>query len=189
VSPEIVLVRHGETEWSRDGRHSGRADIPLTERGRRQARAVGVSLADRHFTLVSTSPLQRASETCRLAGYGDVATVLDDLQEWDDGDNVGKTTSEIRKARPDWSVWRDGAPNGEAPADVGARADRVLAELDAAGGDVLVFSHGHFLRVLAARWLGFEPAAGRLFVLDAGAISILGYERETRVLRLWNESP
>jgi broad specificity phosphatase PhoE len=188
-SPEIVLVRHGETEWSRDGKHTGRTDVPLIERGRQQARAVGPALADRRFAVVLTSPLERASETCRLAGYGSVARARDDLLEWDYGDYEGKTTREIREERPDWSLWRDGVPNGETAEDVGARADRVLAELGLGGGDALVFAHGHLLRILAARWLGLEPGEGRLFALDPGTISVLGHERETAVLRLWNESP
>jgi broad specificity phosphatase PhoE len=150
---------------------------------------VGGALTDRRFALVLTSPLERASETCRLAGYDGVARARDDLLEWDYGDYEGKTTREIREERPDWSLWRDGVPNGETAEDVGARADRVLAELGPGGSDALVFAHGHLLRVLAARWLGLEPGEGRLFALDPGTISVLGHERETAVLRLWNESP
>lgn len=186
--PEIVLVRHGETEWTRTGRHTGRTDVPLTERGREAARAVGVALADRRFALVLTSPLARAAETCRLAGLADGAGRRDELMEWDYGAYEGRTTVDIRAERPGWGLWSDGVPEGESAADVGARADRVIAELRAAGGDAAVFAHGHLLRVLAARWLGLEPAAGRLFALDPATISILGYERETPVIRAWNES-
>ena len=186
--PEIVLVRHGETEWSRTGRHTGRTDIPLTEHGRAQARTVGEALAGRRFTLVLTSPLSRAVDTSRLAGFGERAIVRQELMEWDYGDYEGRTTVDIRKERPDWSLWRDGAPVGESPEQVGARVDRVIAELREAGGDAVVFAHGHVLRVLAARWLGLEPAAGRLLALDPATLSTLGYERETAVIRIWNES-
>ena len=186
---EIVVVRHGETEWSRTGRHTGRTDVPLTDQGRRDAEAVGIALRERRFALVLTSPLQRAKETCRLAGLGDVALERDDLQEWDYGYYEGRTTTEIRLERPGWTVWKDGVPGGETLAEVGARVDRVLDELREAAGDVAVFAHGHLLRVLAARWLGLEPIAGRLFALDPGSISVLGHERETAVLRSWNVRP
>jgi broad specificity phosphatase PhoE len=186
--PEIVLVRHGETEWSRTGRHTGRTDVPLTERGREAARAVGVALEGRHFALVLTSPLARAAETCRLAGLADEAGRRDELMEWDYGAYEGRTTADIREERPRWSLWVDGVPGGESADEVGARADRVIAELRAAAGDAAVFAHGHVLRVLAARWLGLEPGAGRLLALDPATISILGYERETPVIRVWNES-
>ncbi|HUK95676.1 MAG TPA: histidine phosphatase family protein [Gaiellaceae bacterium] len=184
---EVVLVRHGETEWSREGRHTGRTDIPLTEAGRQEAQAVGAALARHRFALVLTSPLARAAETCRLAGLGDAAEERDDLREWDYGAYEGRTTDEIRAERPGWSLWADGAPDGETAAEVGERADRVIAELRSVGGDVAVFAHGHLLRVVAARWLGLEPDAGRLFALDPATISILGYEREAPVIRLWNE--
>jgi broad specificity phosphatase PhoE len=183
---EVVLVRHGETEWSRTGKHTGRTDVPLTELGRQQAREVGLALQWREFALVLTSPLGRALETCRLTGYGEVALSRDDLMEWDYGAYEGRTTVDIRKERPGWSLWSDGVPGGETDAQVGARADRVIEEVRSAGGDALVFAHGHLLRVLAARWLGLEPAAGRLFALDPATISVLGYERETPVLRSWN---
>jgi broad specificity phosphatase PhoE len=183
---QIVLVRHGETLWTRSGQHTGRTDIPLTEDGRRQAEHVGESLRGRTFALVLTSPLQRAAETCRLAGLGDVAVVREELAEWDYGAYEGRRTVDIRTERPGWSLWRDGVPEGESAADVGERVDRVVAELRGQDGDVAVFAHGHLLRVLAARWLGLEPAAGQLFALDPATISILGYERETPVLRLWN---
>jgi broad specificity phosphatase PhoE len=184
--PEIVLVRHGETEWSRAGKHTGRTDVPLTEEGREQATVLGEALGDRAFMLVLTSPLSRAAETCRLAGLGDLAQERDDLQEWDYGAYEGRTTPEIREERPGWTLWRDGVPGGETATDVGARADRVIAELRDASGDVSVFAHGHLLRVLTARWLGLEPADGRLFALDTATLSVLGYERETQVVRLWN---
>lgn len=186
---EIVLVRHGETEWSRTGRHTGRTDVPLTEEGSREAEAIGAALAGRRFALVLTSPLERASETCRLAGLADVAVAHDELTEWDYGEYEGRKTLEIREERPGWSLWKDGVPGGETLSDVGERADRVLEELRSVEGDVALFAHGHLLRVLAARWLGLEPAAGRLFALDAGTISVLGHERETAVLRGWNWRP
>ena len=181
-----MLVRHGETEWSRAGKHTGRTDVPLTDRGREQALAVGKALRGREFALVLTSPLQRAAETCRLAGFGDQAQERDDLVEWDYGAYEGRTTEEIRKERPGWLVWDDELPGGETLAQVGVRADRVIAEVRAAEGDALLFAHGHVLRILAARWLGLEPRAGRLFALDPATLSTLGYEHETAVLRVWN---
>jgi probable phosphoglycerate mutase len=187
-SGEAVLVRHGETEWSRTGRHTGRTDIPLTERGRQQAEAVGAVLRARRFALVLTSPLERAAETCRLAGYAEAAERRDDLMEWDYGAYEGLKTVDIRAERPGWTLWRDGVPDGETAADVGARADRVIAELRSVSTDAAVFAHGHVLRVLAARWVGLEPEAGELFALDPATLSVLGYERETPVLRSWNEA-
>ncbi|HKY12784.1 MAG TPA: histidine phosphatase family protein [Gaiellaceae bacterium] len=186
-SQEVVLVRHGETEWSRDGKHTGRTDIPLTERGRQEAQAVGAELRGRRFALVLTSPLSRAAETCRLAGLGELAQQREELMEWDYGAFEGRKTIDIRKERPGWTLWRDGVPEGETIAQVQARVDRVIAELRSVAGDAAVFAHGHLLRVLAARWLGLEPAAGRLFALDPATISILGYERETPVIRMWNQ--
>ena len=185
---EVVLVRHGETEWSRDGRHTGRTEIPLTEHGRAQAEAVGAALRDREFALVLTSPLGRALDTCRLAGFGDRAQQRDELMEWDYGAYEGRTTAEIRDERPGWTLWRDGVPEGETVDQVGERVDRVLDEVRSLDGDALLFAHGHVLRVLTARWLGLEPGAGRLFALDPATISVLGHERETTVLQLWNES-
>jgi broad specificity phosphatase PhoE len=185
---EIVLVRHGETEWSRSGRHTGSTDVPLTEDGRRQAQLVGGALRGRRFAAVWTSPLSRALETCRLAGFGEVALPKDDLVEWEYGEYEGRTTLEIRRERPGWTLWRDGVPGGETADEVEARVDRVLAEAASVGGDALVFAHGHVLRALAARWLGLEPAGGRLFALDPATLSVLGYERETRVIRLWNQA-
>jgi broad specificity phosphatase PhoE len=183
---EVVLVRHGETEWSRSGKHTGRTEIPLTERGREQAVVVGAALSERRFALVLTSPLQRAAETCRLAGYGGVAEQRDELMEWDYGAYEGRKTADIREEHPGWTLWRDGVPGGERAAEVGARADRVIAELRALTGDAAVFAHGHVLRVLAARWIGLEPSAGQLFALDPATLSVLGYERETPVVRSWN---
>jgi broad specificity phosphatase PhoE len=185
---EIVLVRHGETEWSRAGKHTGSTDVPLTEGGRRQAQIVGAALRNRRFAAVWTSPLSRALETCRLAGFGDVAVPKDELVEWDYGEYEGRTTLEIRRERPGWTLWRDGVPGGETVDEVGARVDRALAEAASVDGDVLVFAHGHVLRALAARWLGLELAGGRLFALDPARLSVLGYERETRVIRLWNQA-
>jgi broad specificity phosphatase PhoE len=183
---EIVLARHGETEWSRDKRHTGRTDIPLTETGRRQAAVLRSALEGRPFARVLSSPLDRALETCRLAGLGDRAELAGDLCEWDYGEYEGVTTAAIREGRPDWSLWRDGCPGGESAADVGARVDRVLASLDGLDGDVALFAHGHVLRVLTARWLGLGPEHGALFKLDTATLSLLGYERETRVITRWN---
>lgn len=186
-SHQVVLVRHGETDWSAHLRHTGRTDVPLTDEGRHQAERVGRALRGRRFAVVLTSPLERAAETCRLAGFGQLAQARDDLVEWDYGDHEGRTTLDIRREIPDWTIWRYGARNGETPEQVAARADRVLADVRAVDGDVLISSHGHLLRVLAARWLGLVPAEGRLFALDTATISVLGYERETSVIRIWNE--
>ena len=183
---EVALVRHGETEWSRDGRHTGRTDVPLTERGEEQARAVGEALRGRSFALVLSSPLQRALETARLAGFS--PEVREELAEWNYGEYEGRRTAQIRQEVPDWTIWRNGAPGGESPEQVGARADRMVAELRRVDGDALVFAHGHLLRVLTARWLELPPADGRLFALDAGTLSVLGYEREQSVIRSWNVS-
>jgi probable phosphoglycerate mutase len=183
---EIVLVRHGETEWSATGRHTSRTDLPLTERGRERARALAGALADRRFSLVLCSPLRRARETCELAGFGGVAELCDELHEWDYGEYEGLTTPEIRERDPSWNLWRDGCPGGESPEQVGARADRVLDRLRAAGGDALAFAHGHILRVTTARWLGMEVGAGARFALGAGSVGVLGYEHDTQVLTRWN---
>jgi probable phosphoglycerate mutase len=184
--PEIVLIRHGETEWSRDGRHTGSTDIPLTDEGRRQAKVVGEWLAGRAFVRVLTSPLGRALETCRLAGFGDRAEPREELLEWDYGEYEGLTTPQIRERRPDWYLWRDGCPGGESAAEVGRRVDRVVAELREAGGDAALFAHGHVLRVLTARWLELDPEDGALFALATATLSALGWERETAVIRVWN---
>jgi broad specificity phosphatase PhoE len=183
---EVVLVRHGETEWTLTGRHTGRTDIPLTERGREQARLIGATPRDRRFALVLSSPLSRALETCRLAGLGDLAEVTDDLLEWDYGEYEGLRTVEIRETRPRWSLWTDGVPGGETAAAVAERVDRVIDRARSAGGTVALFAHGHVLRVLTARWLGLPPEDGRLFAMEPGAMSVLGYERETPVIRRWN---
>jgi probable phosphoglycerate mutase len=183
---EIVLARHGETEWSRDRRHTGRTDIPLTDNGRRQAGVLGDALAGQSFARVLSSPLSRALDTCREAGLGDRAELTGDLCEWDYGEYEGITTAEIRARRPGWNLWRDGCPGGETAADVGRRVDRVLDSLAGLEGDAAVFAHGHVLRVLTARWLGLGPEAGALFKLDTGTLSTLGYERETRVITRWN---
>ena len=182
----VVLIRHGETEWSLGGQHTGRTDIPLTANGERMATQVGRALADRRFALILTSPLRRAMQTCQLSGFGALAHVRDDLEEWDYGAYEGLTTPQIWAQRPGWSLWRDGCPNGEDATQVGARADRVIAEARAAEGDVALFAHGHILRVLTARWLGSPPTEGRLYVLATGTISTLGYERDQAAMLAWN---
>jgi probable phosphoglycerate mutase len=184
---ELVLVRHGETEWSRSGRHTGRTDVPLTARGRSEAQALALRLTERSFARVLTSPASRALETCRLAGFAERAELRDDLAEWDYGEYEGLTTSEIHDQRPRWMLWRDGVPGGETVEAVGARADRVIADLDSVAGSVLVFAHGHFLRILSARWIGLDPTGGRLLALDPATISVLGHEHEWHVIRNWNE--
>jgi probable phosphoglycerate mutase len=181
---EITLLRHGATAWTKSGQHTGRTDIPLDDDGREQARALGARLAGAEFDLVLTSPLARAAETAQLAGYGQ-AVVTPDLCEWDYGDYEGLTTTAVRSERPDWSIFDDGCPGGETAADVGRRADRVISSLR--GSEVVaLFAHGHLLRVLTARWLGLAPDGGRLFRLDPGTMSKLGWERETAVIPLWN---
>jgi len=186
---ELWLIRHGETEWSASGAHTGRTDIPLTAAGRQQAGAVGRYLAGKKFALVLQSPLQRARETCRLAGYEGAAEVDANLREWDYGDYEGRSTPDIQREVPGWSLWRDGPCDGETIAQVGARADAVIARAAAAGGDVALFAHGHLLRILTARWLGLDASAGRLFALATATISTLGYEHDTRVVVRWNLSP
>jgi len=186
---ELLLARHGETEWSLNGRHTGRTDLPLTENGRQLALRLAPRLEGQTFALVLTSPLRRAIETCELAGLGARAQIRDDLREWDYGDYEGLTTAEIRRRRPGWSLWSDGCPNGEVAAEVGARADRVIAEARAADAGSIAFGHGHMLRALAARWLGLEPERGALFALATGTVSTLGYERDTAVIRSWSELP
>ncbi|MEO6797161.1 MAG: histidine phosphatase family protein [Candidatus Dormibacter sp.] len=189
ATQQVFLVRHGETAWTIEGRHTGRTEIPLTERGRQQAAALKPQLSDRPFALVLTSPLGRAMETCRLAGFGERAQARPDLAEWDYGSYDGLTTAQINATRPDWSLWRDGGPQGETAADVGHRVDRVIAEARAAAGDVLLFAHGHVLRVLAARWLGQSPKAGRFYALKTAARSILSYEHHDPVIERWNLPP
>jgi broad specificity phosphatase PhoE len=185
---EAVLVRHAETEWSRDGRHTGRMDVHLTEHGRDAARALRERLARWSFALVLVSPSSRARETCELCGLDAAAQVRADLLEWDYGEYEGLTTPEIRAQRPDWLLWRDGCPGGESPAEVGARADRLVAEVAAGDGGVAVFSHGHMLRVLGARWIGLGPESGARLGLSTGAICVLGHERQTTVLARWNDT-
>ncbi|HZA33078.1 MAG TPA: histidine phosphatase family protein [Propionibacteriaceae bacterium] len=183
----LILIRHGETEWARDGRHTGRTDVPLTELGRLQATVLGDRLRGRTFGRVLTSPLARASETCRLAGVGEDAEISDDLMEWDYGEYEGRRTAEIRQEVPGWSIWRDGVPGGESAAEVGARADRVIADALATDEETVLFAHGHYLRVLTARWVGLPPENGRLFALAPATIGVLGYEREQRVIVRWND--
>jgi probable phosphoglycerate mutase len=184
--PRLWIVRHGETEWSLAGRHTGRTDLPLTPEGERQASALGPSLAGRRFDLVLTSPLRRARDTCRLAGFGDVAQAEPDLAEWDYGGYEGMTSREIDQLAPGWTIWAGAVPGGETAEEVAARADRVITRATSAAGDALLFSHGHLLRVLAARWLGLSAAEGRLLGLDPATIGILGHERAARVVRMWN---
>jgi len=185
---DLWLARHGRTEWTESRRHTGATDIALTADGERDARTFATVLGDRAFALVLTSPLRRAADTARLAGFAD-AEALDDLREWDYGDYEGLTTAQIRESDPGWTVWQDRVPSGESVADVTARVRRVLARADQVDGDVLVFAHGHLLRVLAAVALGFGAAAGARFALDPGAYGIIGWEHEHRTLRAWNARP
>jgi len=184
---DLWLIRHGETEWSRSGAHTGLSDIPLTAAGRDEATAVGRYLEVRPFALVLVSPLGRARETCRLAGYPN-AVADADLREWDYGDYEGLTTPEIQAGRPAWSLWTDGVPNGETVTQVAARGERAIARALAVEGDVALFAHGHILRVLTACWLGLPPQDGSLFALGTAAVSTLGYEHQTRVITRWNLS-
>jgi broad specificity phosphatase PhoE len=183
----IWLVRHGETEWSKSGQHTGRTDIPLTATGEQQGTALGRHLAGRTFALVLTSPLSRARETCRLAGFADSAQATDDLLEWNYGIYEGRTTASIRLEQPNWSIWTTTVAQGETVEQVGERARRVIARADAAAGDVALFAHAHLLRILAACWMGLPPIHGRHLSLGTASISVLGYERETRVVQIWNQ--
>jgi broad specificity phosphatase PhoE len=183
----IWLVRHGETEWSKSGQHTGRTDIPLTATGEQQGRALGRHLAGRPFALVLTSPLSRARETCRLAGYADVAQVSDDLLEWNYGVYEGRTTAAIRVEQPGWSIWSTAVAEGESVEQVGERARRVIARAEAASGDVALFAHAHLLRILGACWMGLPAIHGRNLTLGTASISVLGYERENRVVQVWNQ--
>jgi broad specificity phosphatase PhoE len=185
----IVVVRHGETEWSLSGRHTSRTDLALIDEGRRRAEGLADILSEWSFALVLCSPLRRARETCEIAGFADRAEIDDDLREWDYGEYEGLTTPEIRERDPDWSLWRDGCPGGEQPSEVAARADRALSRLASTGGNALVFAHGHILRVLAARWLSLGAEFGGRIALGAGAVCVLGHERETRVIERWNIPP
>ena len=186
--PILSLARHGETAWSLSGQHTGLTDIPLTEKGEQDARRLGERLRGMTFARVFTSPLQRARRTCELAGFGNVAVVDPDLVEWNYGDYEGRTSSGIHAGRPDWQLFRDGCPGGESPEQVAARADRVVAKVRAVDGDVLVFSSGHFLRMVGARWLGMEPIWGRCFYLVTASLSQLSYEHTLPVIRLWNDT-
>ena len=183
---KVYLLRHGETEWSLNGRHTGVTDIPLTENGRIAARLLKPILAKVTFTLVLTSPLQRARETCELAGLGQFANVEADLIEWNYGEYEGLTTEQIRSTRPGWSVFRDGCPGGESPEQVGARADRVITKVRTAAGNVALFGHGHFTRVLAARWINLSANYGENFLLDTATLNILSYYRESPAFQIWN---
>src|SRR4029077_2493934 len=179
---DVWLLRHAETQWSVDGRHTGRTDIPLTDAGREWARALRPRVGEHEFALVLCSPLARARETCELVGLGDAMTATDDLLEFDYGDYEGITTPQIRERQPDWCLWRDGCPGGETADDVAARTDRVIDRALSASGDVALVAHGHVLRVLAARWLGQPGAFGGRLALGTGTVSVLGFERDTRVV-------
>jgi probable phosphoglycerate mutase len=185
--PRLWLVRHGETEWARLGRHTGHTDIPLTTAGRAQATALASRLAGIEFRAVLSSPLVRAAETARLAGFDGRVTLDPDLREWDYGDDEGRTSLDIREERPGWTIWRNGVRGGEAIEAVAARADRVIARARGLDGDTLVFAHGHVGRILAARWVGLPPSAGSRLALATATISILGWERETPVISRWND--
>jgi broad specificity phosphatase PhoE len=185
---QVVLVRHGETDWSEIGRHTGRTNLELTERGAHRAERLAPRLRAWAFTLVLTSPLRRALETCRVAGFADRAVARADLMEWNYGEYEGLTTAEIHATRPGWVLWLDGALGGETPGEVGARADRIIAEIRTTPGDVLIFSHGDLLRALGARWLGLPTSFGRLFKIRTAALSVLGYERGDPVLLRWNDT-
>lgn len=186
AATRLFLVRHGETAWSATGQHTGWTDIPLNENGIEQAERLGDRLAGYRFAMVRTSPLSRALETCRIGGLGDVAIIDPDLREWNYGEFEGRTTDQIRSEIPDWTIWSARITRGESVDDVGRRADRVLASVLGIDGDVAIFGHGHALRILAARWLDLEPGGGALFELSTATISRLGWEREHRVIELWN---
>jgi probable phosphoglycerate mutase len=189
--PKAYLARHGETAWTISRQHTGLTDLPLTERGERTARRLGERLKGLKFAKVLTSPLQRAARTCELAGFGTVAEVDRDLVEWDYGQYEGRRTAEIRAERPDWELFRDGCPGGESPKQVSERADRIVRRVRAVSGDVLLFTSGHFMRVLAVRWLGIEPTVNcKFFMLSTASLSALGYEHDLSrpVIRLWNET-
>jgi len=183
---ELWLIRHGETEWSRSGAHTGRTDIPLTETGRQQAEAIRRLLNGRPFAMVLTSPLERARETCELAGYRSAAEIDPNLHEWDYGDCEGKTTGQIREQFPGWSIWNGPVPHGETIDQVAARARAILEHTSHAEGDVALFAHGHILRILTACWLELPPEAGRFFALGTASVSTLGHEHENRVITRWN---
>jgi len=183
----VWLVRHGETEWTKSGQHTGRTDVPLTAMGEEQAKALGRHLAGRQFALVLTSPLGRARETCRLAGFGAAAVASDDLLEWNYGIYEGRTTPAVRAEQPGWSIWTTSVPEGETVDQVGDRARRVIERVEAVTGDVALFAHAHFLRILGACWVGLPAIYGRSLTLGTASLSVLGYERETRVIQVWNQ--
>ena len=183
---KIYLIRHGETEWSRGGKHTGVTDVPLTEQGRKIARLLQPVLAQENFVVVMSSPLQRARETCELAGLGKVAVIEPDLMEWNYGEYEGLTTKQIQSARPGWSVFHHGCPGGESPEQVAGRADRVLAKVRATDGNVALFAHGHILRVIAARWVNQPPSFGEHLLLDTATLNVLGYYYDTPALKTWN---
>lgn len=185
---EIWLFRHGETEWSLSGAHTSRTDLPLTANGLKQAQELAPRLKGRKFALVLTSPMSRARETCRLAGFGDQAEVTNDLKEWDYGAYEGRSTPDIRKENPSWQLWRDGVADGEPVEHVGERVARVIERCSKVDGDVALFAHGHVLRILTAVWVGLPPGEGKLFALNTGTMSVLGYEHEYRVIRRWNSN-
>jgi probable phosphoglycerate mutase len=188
--PIVYLARHGETAWTLSGQHTGLTDLPLTEHGEQNARHLGERLKGFTFAKVFTSPLQRAHRTCELAGFGAVAEIDPDLVEWNYGEYEGLTSAQVHAKRPDWRLFRDGCPGGETVAQIGARADRVVARVRGIEGNVLLFSSGHFLRVLASRWLGLDASAGQYFLLSTAALSQLGYEHDVSepVIRLWNDA-
>jgi probable phosphoglycerate mutase len=186
MAERIYIVRHGETEWSLSGQHTSHTDLSLTDGGREQAEFLGEKLAGQEFALVLSSPLRRAVETCRLAGFGDQVQLCDDLREWNYGDYEGLTTPQIREHSPSWNLWQEGCPGGESPDQIGARLDRLLERVRGTDGEVVAFAHGHSLRVLTARWLQMPVAAGARFKLAAAAVGVLGYERETEVIERWS---
>jgi probable phosphoglycerate mutase len=189
TSPEVWLVRHGETAWSRTGRHTGRTDVPLTAEGEREAVGLRALLGGQRFSLVLSSPLERARETCRLAGLGQAGRLVDDLVEWDYGDYEGRTTDEIREEVPGWVLWDDGVPGGESLEQVGRRTMRIIEQVSRSPGPVLLFAHGHLLRILAARWIGLQAREARLLALDTASVGVLGEEGGGRVIRRWNRGP
>jgi broad specificity phosphatase PhoE len=182
----VYLLRHGETEWSRSGKHTGVTDVPLTENGRAAAQRLQPVLAKEHFAIVLTSPLQRARETCDLAGLGNLTAVEADLTEWNYGEYEGLTSAEIRLQRPDWSLFHDGCPEGESPEQVALRADRVIAKVWQIDGNAALFAHGHILRVLAARWINLPVGCAEHFLLDTASLSVLGYYYDSPAVKIWN---
>jgi probable phosphoglycerate mutase len=182
----VFAIRHGETAWSLSGQHTGTTDIPLTDNGRQLAQRLRLALAKNAFERVLCSPMQRAQETCALAGFGDRAVIDSDLVEWNYGEYEGLTPKQIRQVAPDWLIFRDGCPGGEAPEQVAARVDRVIARSRAGDGDLALFAHGHVLRVLVARWIGLSAGGGQHFLLNTGTLCVLGYYRDIPAVRLWN---